>query len=275
MTSAHDGLIQDGAAPGIAGSGRRCALVFGDSHSNALAEAVQSGRAPADMDFEVFRSKAIKAGVPIGDIDIEEFAERVGALRPADVAVSVIGGNQHQTMGLIQHERSFDFLEPGGGGVRPREGVDIIPYAALFDTMRRHIRQGRDGPRMEQVRAAAKCPVVHVVGPPPKEHAEHILKNHETSYASAGILEKGVSPAPLRMKLWRLQVAVLEEVCADLGLVLLLPPPGTQTAAGFLQPAFYRNDATHANSEYGRRVLEQIASLRQDGPVPSTRAGAP
>ena len=48
---------------------------------------------------------------------------------------------------------------------------------------------------------------------------------------------------------------------------VLPPPPGTQTADGFLAPECYAEDATHANAEYGRAVLQQVLEIAADRPA--------
>jgi hypothetical protein len=61
--------------------------------------------------------------------------------------------------------------------------------------------------------------------------------------------------------MWHLQVDVLLKLTVDFNIGLLLPPDSTLTPLGFLDPAFYANDATHANAAYGELVLQQLEKL--------------
>lgn len=237
-------------------------FIIGDSHTHAIKHALKycKGVIAERVRGEAYRYARPKNGKVIGDLSEEQVLERVSALDPRDLVVSTMGGNQHQTLALVQHPTPFDLCMPGEDCEPGASGTVVIPYAQMWDVLERGLR-GRDGQRLRQLRNAARCPIVHLVPPPPKEDSAHILKRHETNFVEAGILEKGVSPAPLRLKMWRIQTAVLEALAREWDIALLPPPEETLTADGYLDPVYYADDATHANAAYGERVLKQIERL--------------
>ena len=94
----------------------------------------------------------------------------------------------------------------------------------------------------------------------------NILKKFETDFARKGLAEKGLSPAGLRQQIWALQNEVLAELLQDHGVRLIPPPAGTMTETGFLDPMYYAQDATHANWEYGQKILESLEGLLATSP---------
>jgi hypothetical protein len=126
---------------------------------------------------------------------------------------------------------------------------------------------------VQKIRGAARCAVFHLAPPPPKQDVDHILSNPDSDFTKAGILENGVSPAPLRLKLWELQMRVLRKLCEewDVGLV---PPPGEAVdSSGFLKRDYYAKDATHANAAYGELVLRQLERLAAQGEMVAQKIG--
>ena len=236
-------------------------LVFGDSHSDALKRAHQErGGSSENAHLVVVRFSGLKNGNEIGDASLDAAASMVTE-SPADaLIVSAIGGNQHQVLGLVQHPTAFDFVEPGGPHLLDSQPSVQIPYRTMWAVFEGKLR-GRDGQRLTTLRAAAGRPIYHLTPPPPKESAAHILQRYETAFVDAGLAAKGVTPAAIRLKLWRLQCAVLKSLCTEWDIRLLPPPEGTQTSEGFLKPDYYKNDATHANDAYGELVLRQLEAV--------------
>jgi hypothetical protein len=167
----------------------------------------------------------------------------------------MIGGNQHAVLSTIQHPRTFTFMLPGDEGAQ--SAAELIPHRALAQHFDAGIR-GRDGKSLEALRKATRARLVHLQSPPPKRDNDHILKHHENLFAAENIADLGVSAPELRLAFWRLQASVLEQLCAELGIEILPPPPASLDADGYLAPDFYANDATHANPSYGELVLQQI-----------------
>lgn len=231
-------------------------LLFGDSHTYAVQRAIERRSAKGlAVPLTAHRLLKTKNDVVMGDTTFEEYLALTGKLDEQDVAVSMIGGNQHAVFSTIQHPQKFTFLMPSDTGAT--EGAEIIPYRALAQHFDAGIR-GRDGQSLAALRKATRARVVHLQPPPPKRDNAHILKHHESKFAQDNIADLGVSAPELRMAFWRLQARLLEELCAELNIAVLPPPPAALDADGFLAPEFYASDATHANPSYGELVLQQI-----------------
>ncbi|GAA4742015.1 hypothetical protein GCM10023264_03900 [Sphingomonas daechungensis] len=232
-------------------------LLFGDSHSYAVQRAIEKREGkgkPAPL--KAHRLSKIKNGKMQGDTSLEEFIEIVRPLRQHDIVISMIGGNQHAVFSTIQHANPFDFLEPGKEA-KLQDGAELIPYRMLETAFEKGIRNG-DGKSIEALRKATSARMIHVLPPPPKSDNEFIQQFHESFFAKEGIANQGVSSPALRLKFWTLQTRVLEMLCDDLGVELMMPPAKAVDRRGFLARDFYANDATHANHFYGELLLREI-----------------
>lgn len=235
-------------------------MLFGDSHSYAIQRAIERREAKSRrVPLTAHRLRKVKNDKVMGDTSFEEFLDMASALTPQDVVLSAIGGNQHAVYGTIQHPIPFSFFEPGSDA--PLEAdVGIIPYRILEANFGKGIR-ARDGQSLEALRKATPARLIHLLAPPPKRDNDHILRHHESRFAEENIAELGVSSPELRMKFWKLQRRILEEVGRDYGFEVLGPPPAALDEDGFLAPEYYASDATHANVAYGELVLVQADAL--------------
>jgi hypothetical protein len=69
------------------------------------------------------------------------------------------------------------------------------------------------------------------------------------------------------MKFWALQKKILEDLCAELGVEVMMPPSRALDEAGFLARDFYAKDATHANHVYGELLIREVESRFASAPV--------
>ncbi|MCF8186170.1 MAG: hypothetical protein K9J28_05055 [Sulfuritalea sp.] len=233
-------------------------LIIGDSHTDAIKRALKHFYVD-QVEIKAYRYSKLKNGEKIGDMTPEEILKLASTLSSEDLFVSTIGGNQHQVVSLMQHPIPFDIFSPSGVG-DCKSSIHIIPYVTLFDFFESGIRFG-DWARLSKVCNIAQCRVCHIVPPPPKEDKEHILKRHETHFVKAGLAEKGVTSAALRLKIWLLQVEVLKKLAKEYDVQLVMPPNESLDPNGFLSNEYYANDATHANSAYGELVLQKLVKL--------------
>lgn len=193
----------------------------------------------------------------IGDTSFDDFLQIARSLRPCDVLVSAIGGNQHAVVSTIQHPERFDFILPGDEQRPIDRDAELIPFRSLYEYFASGIRQ-RDGKTLKKLRAVTNARFIHLQAPPPKASNAFIKNYHDSQFASQGISKLGVSAPELRLNFWRLQNVALEELCNELGIEMLPPPPQACDAKGFLARPFYARDATHANAEYGELVITQL-----------------
>lgn len=231
--------------------------LFGDSHCYAVQRAIERREAKGRrVPVAAFRLLKTKNGAEVGDTSFEDFLLMIAKLSPTDIVLSAIGGNQHAVFSTIQHPVPFSFFEPGNSAPLEADAA-VIPYRALESNFAKGIRN-RDGESLKALRDATRARVVHLLAPPPKRDNAHILRHHESRFAEENIADLGVSSPELRLKFWKLQRRVLEEVCADYDIEVLGPPPGSIDPDGFLAPDYYASDATHANVAYGELILAQI-----------------
>lgn len=214
---------------------------------NALAE-----REDADF-FEVLWLKNPKRENSRGDTDEQNARGKIAQLKATDVLAISLLGTYHNIIGLLQHQEPFDFFEPDNENIDPE--AQLIPYAAMRDMVMGHLRGGK---RVRQILEKSAARTFHLATPPVKESNDHIL-NNTSKYRGAALNEVGITPAPLRAKLWRLEMSCLVELSKEWGVGFLMTPDAALTPEGYLKPDLYENDATHANAKYGAMVLQQLA----------------
>lgn len=238
-------------------------VLFGDSHSYAVQRAIEKRQGSGvPVALKAHRLAKIKNGVRQGDTSFEEFLEIARTLDADDVVLSMIGGNQHAVFSTIQHARGFDFFGPDEPSYASSEGVEVVPYRMLTAVFERGIRNG-DGKSLEALRKATTARLIHIIPPPPKKDNAFIQRYHESHFAKEGIADAGVSSPNLRLKFWKLQTRILQKVCAELGIEVMLPPSAALDDEGYLAPDYYASDATHANYAYGEMTLREIENAYQ------------
>ncbi len=241
----------------------RQVFFVGESHIHAVQVALKKmDISPFEgADIQAHRLTKIKNGTLIGTLNFQDLLKIGETLGPDDVVVSLIGGNQHSTFSLVQHDQPFSIFQHDG--TRLSENVPILPRAVVKAHFERGLR-GNDAKRIKAIGKGGSHRTLHLSAPPPKEDEVHILKRFETDFVRLGLAEKGLSPAKLRQQIWELQNEVLAEILKEENITLLPPPVGTVTSGGFLKPEYYARDATHANEQYGAKILDQIQNLLQD-----------
>jgi hypothetical protein len=196
----------------------------------------------------------------IGDLDLDEVAARVALFGPEDVVACFIGGNQYNAFGLVQHPQKFDFHSRERPDLPILPGREIVPYQALRDVFATGLA-GNDGKRITRIASATPARVFQLAPPPPKLNEARILQRHESLFHEKGLLEHGITPALIRLKLWALQVSVLMELCREWGCALLPPPAQAIDDQGFLKDEYAGDDATHGNLQYGQLNIQQVIGI--------------
>ena len=239
---------------------KRKIIIIGESHSQAPLVAMRAKiELPKGVDLVIHRLTKIKNGKLIGSIAFKDTLVLCSTLDKDDLVISTIGGNQHAALSLIQHPQPFDTVGNNGELPEPSESgaPEIVPRNALKAIFETSFRTN-DGKRILAIANAGPQRTVHLMAPPPKDDVAHILRKVEADFAAKGIMEKGVSPAPMRLRIWNIQNEVRGAVLAEGGVDLLPPPDGTMDEAGFLKPEYYASDATHANEKYGMKIIQQV-----------------
>ncbi len=239
-------------------------LFVGDSHLEAIKRALAAMRPAPHLQTEAIRFRKVKSDGELGDMDLDEVEARVRELRDEDVLACFIGGNQYNAFGLVQHAQPFDFHSLDRPDLAPMPGREIVAYRTLRDLFVSGL-SGNDGKRIARLVAACRARVVQLAPPPPKLNELRILQRHESLFKEQGIAERGLTPATIRLKLWALQMSVLEQLCREWRCTLLPVPGEAVDDAGFLKDEFSADDATHGNESYGRLNIEQVLAFAAPG----------
>jgi hypothetical protein len=185
-------------------------------------------------------------------------ALRLAASMPREgVLIVMLAGALHNAVGFLRHDRPYDFFTPKDESKQIEEGVTIIPAHALADMF---FNLSRRNPPLDEIRAAASCPVCHLATPPPKEDAE-FLTRRVARYRERVVDDLSISPAALRLRLWQLEMQVLRQLCTEWRIGFVPAPPEATCRDGFLKREYYGEDAWHANAAYGELVLRQLERL--------------
>ncbi|MCF3931953.1 hypothetical protein L1787_00820 [Acuticoccus sp. M5D2P5] len=184
---------------------------------------------------------------------LDEISPRLLSRFEPEIAVSMIGGNEHNLLGLIEQPEPFDFEEPSVPIMF--EDRRIVPRAqvrAMLNLMLTGM--------LSKVRLLKRFygkPTVHVASPPPIPDNEH-LAQHLGAFAKSAGLEPRFTPAPIRLKLYRMGNQIVKEMCEAEGIHFIGPMEEALDENGFLAAPYRKADPTHANARYGAHVLDAL-----------------
>jgi len=170
--------------------------------------------------------------------------------------VSVNGGNAHNALALMRHERPLDFRLSGEPSPPLDPTAECLVEAQVEATLAHHLAP--DFTRMRALHALVGS-FVHLESPPPLQDDQIILAAADAFFRDGGIAVRGVAPAGLRYRMWRLASRLFRAQAAALGCRFLPVPTAALDAHGFLRPELAA-DATHGNADYGTLWLEALAA---------------
>lgn len=235
-------------------------LVFGRSHLRAVRLAwnarTEAGRTEGlELRFIQLLSRDWQPSVVEGRYNEKILAELA---RPnLRLIVSVVGGNEHNVLGLVNHPTRFDFVLPEAPDLPLQEGAAILPSLLVRKSLERRIAPTVRLIRL--LRRSTRLPIVQLDSPPPIPSAEHIAR-YPIGFEEL-VPELGVAPALLRYKLWRLRSEIAREACESMGIRVVPVPKPMQDPHGMLVRDAWADDATHANAFYGERLCRQILAI--------------
>lgn len=244
---------------------RQKVIIIGDSHTTAIAEAVRlreetGAHARSPLDFFASRLSKMKPnGATIPGLSEDEASKLLKRAKPDDVLVAVIGGNQYNTLGLLEAPQPFDLVDPETRAAPESVNARIVPLAqmtAAFDDFVGGIR-----PPLQKYKGQFPGLILYLNPPPPKGDNAYIKKNAEGYFRTDGKVRVNVSPPGMRRRLWLVQSQALARLCEANGVTFLDAPADSISADGFLVREAYGADATHANAFYGELVLQQLERL--------------
>lgn len=234
--------------------------VFGDSHTVALLRAQQYSKRTSEYEhIRVFRLRKEKDGREVGDASLANFCREIRDFTADDFVFSAVGGNQYAILSTVRSRVDFDFLISDGDELSG-SSTQLVPFRALASHVETGVRE-TIGPILRQIRASTDAKLHHLAPPPPKEDNEFIAAHVEGYFAREGLQDLGPTRPDLRLKCWKVQLGCLSALCDELGIRLIKPPEKAITADGYLEPACYAKDVTHANRRYGEAVFRQILKI--------------
>jgi len=229
-------------------------LIVGQSHTEAIISAQRHLESPiAEIANLNARHRELK---------VAEKIKMNGYLPDREgrtLVASMIGGNFHNTFGLIENVIKFDFPVPGEDDFVLANDRHLITFELMkhyfADVMNRGFLRS-----IKEVRDHyAPVRFVHVCSPPPISDSEHIASHPGGVFKDK--VRLGVAPSRLRLKFYDLHTSVIADFCENEGIEFLLPPSEAVTDDGFLVKAYWMEDPTHANEAYGLLVLDQLQRI--------------
>lgn len=229
-------------------------LVLGHSHVAALSQSF--GASPTqvvDLEFVVCNEERYKP-LLIGDELNPRLSERILNAK-ADLYVSMLGGNAHSIFSMLNHPQRFDVVLPEAPELYTDLSAEVLPAGLAMAVLARRIDHILRA--MSAYRTVTDGPMAHVESPPPIPSEDHIRKY--PGVFREMIAARGVSPALVRYKFWRLHSRLFREACERLGIAFLPAPGEMQDEAGMLVERAWNPDPTHGNAVYGAAVINQLA----------------
>jgi hypothetical protein len=177
----------------------------------------------------------------------------------------VWNGNQHLSKFLFATEKPFDFYVAGYPelAIYP---VDLIPETQVRD----YLARGNGGlkPLLNRLANVPGCEAIVLGTPPPKGNDALVRTFVSREMHFVQIARKmGVSVETIpftdrliRWKLWLVIQDLLKETAEAQGCRFLPVPETVMDSEGFLKEELWREDATHANLEYGRVFWDSTLS---------------
>ena len=222
--------------------------LIGHSHIRSVVDAARA----RDLTFRLVDFWFVPD--PAWDPGFTAFRPSIAEVVSRGTIVAAIGGGVYALMGLVRHPRVFDFAVPGCA-TPPRPDAERIPYAAVRDAMAANLADALGN--LGLIRRTATGRVLQLSSPPPIEDDARVADGVRWRMFEGASRE--VSPAPLRLKLWQVETALVREFCRVHDIVFVPPPSAALTGGGYLRPEFHL-DAIHANPAYGELVLAELAA---------------
>ena len=235
----------------------------GSSHVTALREGhyarAQRGKAG---DFNEFKQIGTLPHFRANKYVISDAidAEWDAIMSEADVSAIFLccGGGEHAEIALFNNW-PFDFYMPDDD---PQSNVakncEIIPYDAMLATCASYI--SATVPFVQRIGSLSKLPMYHILPPPPPASVDHIMACAPSAFRELAD-KHGITPAPLRQKVWRLCLIAARQLYEDMGISIIEPPPEALDEWGCLAPQYQGSDPVHANADYGALVIDRLVSI--------------
>ena len=173
------------------------------------------------------------------------------------LALLSIGGNFGSIVSLFENPIPMAIGDKIKTSIPADENRHFIPFD-MFATFFRNRLTGTLDIIRQIAEALPDVPKYHLTPPPPIGDLEHIRKYPGLFQDQ---MHMPLAPDDFRLKVYRLQCAIYDEYCENLGVGIIRPPEQAVDERGLLASDYWANDPTHGNEEYGRLVLGQIKEI--------------
>jgi len=197
------------------------------------------------------------SGDQSGKMNEELYLDLTSSIADSEIVVSTVFGNEHNVFGLVNHPRPFDFIPKDEEIVCLDSRAEFVPEKYVYDALKNRTRSNEMLLLKLRQLAGSSRPIYHIQSPPPIPSAEHIL-SHPEKYGPR-LKERGVASKYLRLKLWKLFSHIIQGYCDQSDILFVATPESAQDSEGFLKEKYWGEDATHGNSLFGAKVLEELS----------------
>ena len=221
-------------------------LVVGQSHVACLAMALEARPSPGIevVNFRNFPTRRVPRGAG-GKIDCDAFTRA----QPRALCL-LLGGNEHNVLGMFEHERPFTMAAEQPDLARTYLPMDMV-VDAFEERLGGFLKDGRD-----LIAAFPNARPLVAMAPPPVADWGVITAHPDFAQRSE---HSGRSSDGQRLAMWRAQSQVWRRFAGRHGARVVEVPRRCVTDTGLLAPA-YTLDPTHGNAAYGTAMLEEIRS---------------
>jgi len=178
---------------------------------------------------------------------------------------SMIGGNDHLKLSVLQCPTPFDFILPEEPELPLSDINVILPYEFVKDLLARFMRD----PILALIAFRDGVPgnVYHIESPPPIGDDEYFTCHMEPVFREYLELGKtSIAPRMFRYKMWRLHSCIMRETCEEHGITFIPTPKTVTDTNGFLKvDAYCQHGVCHGNEWYGMQIIDQVNQLLTSG----------
>ncbi|HEV7305246.1 hypothetical protein [Ensifer sp.] len=248
---------------GIKLTGRRL-LLAGHSHSTALGVPNTSPDAPfGAVPIDIAGGRVI--ALPVPGSRTPAYWDAVVEQSVDTTVLLVWNGNQHLAKFLFEAGKPFDFYIANRPDIAVQP-VDLIPESLIREILDRG--NALLQPFLKRLQGVPGCKTVLLGTPPPKgdDGVLRQLVSKEVYFVEMAermgfdLNTITFTDRLVRRKLWLVVQDLLAEAADAAGSAFMPVPEAVMDDEGFLKKELWREDATHANPEYGRVFWDSMLS---------------
>lgn len=190
------------------------------------------------------------------------WAQLAEAAKDSDVAL-MWGGNEHNSCYFFQEAYQFDFLSTYVNKIMP--SMQIVPRNRIAKRFNELTLNDLDAV-LASLRDAGARSITLLGTPSPKKDSEALraMLPSEPFFVDwaksigTSLEDIKITLPHVRLKLWYLLQEMLQAAAARVNARFIPVPAESQDEEGYLLPAFWAQDITHANGDYGQLMLRNV-----------------